>query len=105
MEIAQTYTIDRTQWIKAAEELRQPYWDWADEIVPPPEVVSMSEVMIVTSDGIKRSVKNPLHHYDFHLTPEEFVAPRNEWKRSYRHPRAWQLPLHTLEDDLESFTT
>jgi len=64
----------------------------------------MSEVMIITYDGIMRSVKNPLHHYDFHSTPEDFLTPRNVWKRSYRHPKLDQPPLGTLEDDLESFT-
>jgi tyrosinase len=63
VKIAKGYQ-DQARWSLAAENLRAPYWDWATNIVPPPEVISLEYLDIIKPEG-KKSVPNPLLRYKF----------------------------------------
>ncbi|KAF8988417.1 hypothetical protein BDQ17DRAFT_1374127, partial [Cyathus striatus] len=39
--IADTYTVNKASWQAAANALRQPFWDWARNAVPPAQVISL----------------------------------------------------------------
>lgn len=86
VRIAATYTVDQAAWKKAANDIRQPYWDWAANAVPPPEVISLKQVSITGPDGKKRTVDNPLYHYTFHPIHSSFPAPYNRWPTTLRQP-------------------
>jgi hypothetical protein len=87
LDIAKQYqTQDRHRWVTAAEDLRAPYWDWATNSVPPPEVVSMQSVKIITPDGKTTSVPNPLYQYTFNPIDQSFPSPWKFWKTTIRHP-------------------
>jgi hypothetical protein len=85
-EIASHYQQDREHWVIAAENLRAPYWDWATKSVPPPEVVSLQHVEIITPDGKTTSVPNPLYQYTFNPVDQSFPPPWRSWKTTIRHP-------------------
>ncbi len=86
MEIAATYTVDKEGWKKAAADLRQPFWDWARNSVPPAEVISEKQVTITGPDGKSHRVDNPLYHYRFHPIEPTFSAPYSNWSTTFRHP-------------------
>ncbi|KAJ3896545.1 tyrosinase [Lentinula edodes] len=86
VNIAATYIVDRARYQNAASNLRQPYWDWARNPVPPPEVISLDEVTIVDSSGEKISVPNPLRRYTFHPIDPSFPEPYQSWPTTLRHP-------------------
>ena len=84
--IADTYTVNRAAWQKAAAELRQPFWDWASNSVPPAEVISQQQVTITRPDGTRGQVPNPLFSYRFHPIDASFPAPYSRWTSTLRHP-------------------
>ncbi|KAG7085489.1 hypothetical protein E1B28_003052 [Marasmius oreades] len=88
VKIAATYTsADAQKYKDAAENVRQPYWDWARNSVPPAEVISMDQVTILAApDGRKVKVSNPLRRYTFHPIDKSFPRPYNQWKSTYRYP-------------------
>ncbi|GAW02360.1 tyrosinase [Lentinula edodes] len=86
VDIAATYIVDRARYQDAALNLRQPYWDWARNPVPPPEVISLDEVTIVNPSGEKISVPNPLRRYTFHPIDPSFPEPYQSWSTTLRHP-------------------
>ncbi|KAF9531510.1 tyrosinase [Crepidotus variabilis] len=86
VRIAATYTVDQAAWKQAANDLRQPYWDWAANSVPPAEVISSKQVSITGPDGKKHTVDNPLYHYTFHPVDPSFPAPYRNWKTTLRWP-------------------
>ncbi|KDQ53371.1 hypothetical protein JAAARDRAFT_197528 [Jaapia argillacea MUCL 33604] len=56
------------KWIKAAKELRFPYWDWAEADVANkglPVVLHTDKVTITLPGGTKKEVDNPLSYYPF----------------------------------------
>ncbi|KAG8891850.1 hypothetical protein FRB99_003288, partial [Tulasnella sp. 403] len=65
VEIAKKYQVDQAGWLAAANTLRMPFWDWAVNIVPPPEVISDKQVTITLRDGTQKLVDNPLLAYTF----------------------------------------
>ncbi|TFY82262.1 hypothetical protein EWM64_g1750 [Hericium alpestre] len=85
-DIAKKYTVDQGRWAQAAANLRQPYWDWASNAVPPPEVISEQQVTIVGFDGKKVKVDNPLIRYKFHPIDPSFPSPYSGWQTTLRHP-------------------
>lgn len=86
-EIAETYTVDKARWQSAAANLRQPYWDWAAEPVPPAEVISLEQVTIITPDGNRTAVDNPLRRYKFHPIDSSFErTPYAKWPTTVRRP-------------------
>ena len=87
VEIANTYTVDKDKYQSAAESLRSPYWDWAKNMIPPPEVIELTEVTIVMPNGSKQSVQNPLFTYHFHpIDPGFAETPYDRWNRTLRYP-------------------
>lgn len=86
-QIADTYAVDTDAWKQAAAEFRHPYWDWASNSVPPPEVISLPQVTITTPDGKNTSVDNPLMRYTFHpVSDGGFYGPYNQWPTTLRQP-------------------
>lgn len=86
-QIAGTYkTYDRREWVDAATKLRQPYWDWAENIVPPPQVISLDQVEITAPNGRRKNVTNPLRRYTFHPIDPSFPLPYSRWQTTLRQP-------------------
>ncbi|KIJ46617.1 hypothetical protein M422DRAFT_249772 [Sphaerobolus stellatus SS14] len=86
-KIAATYTTDTASWQQAATNLRQPYWDWAKNAVPPPEVISLAQVTITTPTG-RKAVTNPLIRYKFHPIDPSFPDPYSQWPTTLRQPNS-----------------
>ncbi|KAJ8453836.1 hypothetical protein ONZ51_g13376 [Trametes cubensis] len=84
--IAEQYIINVCCWREAAEDLRQPYWDWAKSFIPPPEVISLQEVTIHTSDDRLTKVRNPLLRYRFQPIDQSFLGSFAKWPTTIRHP-------------------
>ena len=95
LKIAEKYRVDKASWMTAAQNLRAPYWDWATNIVPPPEVISLQTVSIITFDGTARTVPNPLYQYTFHPIDSSFPSPYSGWKTTIRHPNPPNSPNST----------
>ncbi|KAH9889909.1 tyrosinase [Cubamyces lactineus] len=85
-DIAKRYKVDQPAWEKAAADLRQPFWDWAKNTLPPPEVISLDKVTITTPDGLRAEVDNPLRRYRFHPIDPSFPDPYDNWATTLRHP-------------------
>ncbi|KAK7036243.1 tyrosinase [Favolaschia claudopus] len=86
IQIAATYTVNQAQYKQAALQLRQPYWDWASNALPPPEVISLDKVSIVAPNGQTIQVANPLRRYTFHPIDPSFPSPYSSWKTTLRQP-------------------
>jgi tyrosinase len=86
VEIAATYTVDTEDWKQAAVNLRQPYWDWAVNAVPPSQVISDTQVTITGTDGKQALVDNPLYHYTFNPIDPSFPQPYSGWQTTIRQP-------------------
>ncbi|KAJ7088141.1 photo-regulated tyrosinase [Mycena epipterygia] len=86
IRIAATYTVDQDRFKQAAMELRQPYWDWARNSVPPAEVISLDQVTIIAPNGQRTQVDNPLRRYTFHPIDPSFPDPYSGWQTTLRHP-------------------
>ncbi|KAJ7264514.1 tyrosinase [Mycena haematopus] len=84
--IAATYTVNTVRFQQAALELRQPYWDWASNAVPPPEVISLDTVFIIAPNGQTVEVDNPLRRYTFHPIDPSFPDPYSSWQTTLRQP-------------------
>ncbi|KAI0270015.1 photo-regulated tyrosinase [Gloeopeniophorella convolvens] len=115
LDIAKTYKVDQQRWLSAAQNLRAPYWDWATNTVPPPEVISLSTVDIITPDGETTAVPNPLLQYTFHPIDKSFPSPYSHWKTTLRHPdnnspnattdvRALIEQMRSVQEDITSST-
>lgn len=86
-EVAATYTTpDKAEWVKAAEDIRQPFWDWAANAVPPDQVIASKQVTITGHDGRRVTVDNPLYHYTFHPIDKSFPRPFSSWPTTLRQP-------------------
>ncbi|KAF8500857.1 photo-regulated tyrosinase [Russula emetica] len=106
LDISQQYQ-DQQRWSSAAQNLRAPYWDWATNVVPPPEVISLQTVDITTPDGNTTTVPNPLYQYTFNPIDSSFPAPYEYWQTTIRHPDNPNSPdattdVQALTDDLSS---
>jgi tyrosinase len=96
LDIAKKYQ-DQSRWLRAAQNLRAPYWDWAVNSIPPPEVISLEYLDIVKPEG-KKTVPNPLFQYKFDpihpsfkkyyddAEDDEKPLPYQDWKNTIRHP-------------------
>lgn len=85
-QIAATYQVHKEDWVQAATDLRQPYWDWAVNAVPPDEVIALKKVTITLPNGRRGSVDNPLYHYTFHPIDSTFPEPFSKWRTTLRQP-------------------
>lgn len=97
LEIAKSYSSDQPAWLSAAQDLRAPYWDWATNSVPPPEVISMQTVSIMAPDGRTTSVPNPLYQYTFNPIDPTFPPPWKYWTTTIRHPDNPNSPNATTD--------
>ncbi|VDC05544.1 unnamed protein product [Peniophora sp. CBMAI 1063] len=82
--IAGNYTDPAFQ--TAAQELRLPFWDWANNSSPPGQVVSDAQVNFVSANGSVQTMTNPLLAYRFHQVDAEFESPFNTDPTTLRHP-------------------
>lgn len=64
-QAAAKFTVNKDAWTQAAQQIRQPYWDWAQYALPPDEVIRASTVTITNYDGKDITVDNPLRRYTF----------------------------------------
>ncbi|KAN0127413.1 Common central domain of tyrosinase domain containing protein [Lactarius tabidus] len=116
LDIANTYEVNKQFWVDTAWKLRMPYWDWARNCVPPPEVIFMETVNIITPNGKMTSVPNPLLKYTFNPVPQSFPHPYNFWKTTIRSPNSPNSSdastdvqglidnLSSIQDDITSST-
>jgi len=107
LQIASTYQVDTQSWVTAAQNLRAPYWDWATNTVPPPQVISLETLDIITPDGQTTSVANPLLKYTFNPIDPSFPDPYSNWQTTIRHPDDPSSPnattdVQALISDLQS---
>ncbi|KAJ7480969.1 common central domain of tyrosinase-domain-containing protein, partial [Mycena latifolia] len=103
--IAATYSVDQDRFKAAALELRQPYWDWASNSVPPPEVISLDQVSIIAPNGETIQVDNPLRRYTFHpIDPSFPMEPvdYSRWETTLRHA---DTTGPDATDDVEDLTS
>ncbi|KAK0223503.1 photo-regulated tyrosinase [Armillaria fumosa] len=100
--IAEKYTVDKERWKAAAANLRAPYWDWAANSVPPPEVISLTTVNIIKPDGKSGPVANPLLNYGFHPIDKSFPRPYSGWPTTLRHPTSARPNATSDINDLKS---
>jgi tyrosinase len=84
--VAAKYTVDQAAWKQAAVDIRQPYWDWAANAVPPDQVIALKQVIITGPNGQKVTVDNPLYHYKFHPIDPSFPQPYSGWQTTLRQP-------------------
>ncbi|KAF8874304.1 tyrosinase [Mucidula mucida] len=84
--IAATYKVDQAAWKQAATDIRQPYWDWAANAIPPDQVIALKQVSITGPEGKMVTVDNPLYHYKFHPVDPSFPAPYSGWTTTLRQP-------------------
>lgn len=61
IDIAEEYNDD--EWTQAAETLRIPYWDWAEDATVP-AFAGQEEIEVETPDGTE-NIDNPLYDYKF----------------------------------------
>ncbi|KAF9444741.1 polyphenol oxidase [Macrolepiota fuliginosa MF-IS2] len=85
-QIAATYAVDKDAWKQAATNMRQPFWDWAQNSVPPPQIISMQQVEITAPSGRRSNVTNPLMRYRFHPIDGSFYYPYSQWQTTLRRP-------------------
>ncbi|OAX41795.1 Di-copper centre-containing protein [Rhizopogon vinicolor AM-OR11-026] len=103
-------------WIKAAKELRFPYWDWAEMDVATdglPPVLYEDKVKIMVAGGQKQSVDNPLSFFSYvGGVPSDFadetdlsapgqVAYFSKWLRTYRYAASTPDPKGSQIDLLQ----
>ncbi|KAF5359836.1 hypothetical protein D9756_003579 [Leucocoprinus leucothites] len=88
IEAAKQFTVDKEAWTQAAQDFRQPYWDWGFQLVPPDEVIRNEQIQIVDYNGSKVSVQNPILRYQFHPIDPSFSPYRdfNTWRTTIRNP-------------------
>jgi tyrosinase len=83
-EIAQLYPTDQARWLDAAARLRIPYWDWVTHVIPPKEVLELTELIIETPLGLVTK-RNPLFSYTFH--DQERSSLPADWNTCTRRHR------------------
>ncbi|KAG2082901.1 common central domain of tyrosinase-domain-containing protein, partial [Suillus cothurnatus] len=101
-------------WVKAAKELRFPYWDWAEKDVSEnglPPILYEDKVEIVAAGGQKQIVNNPLSSFSFvDGIPSDFadetlrtgqVATSTKWHRTYRYVASTANPEGSNIDQLQ----
>ncbi|EKM78992.1 hypothetical protein AGABI1DRAFT_85838 [Agaricus bisporus var. burnettii JB137-S8] len=93
--VAEKFTTpNKEEWLQAAKDLRQPYWDWGywpndpDFLSLPDEVVRLEEVEITDFDGTRIKVENPIRRYKFHPIDPSFEGDFAQWPTSVRYPNA-----------------
>ncbi|KIY46442.1 Di-copper centre-containing protein, partial [Fistulina hepatica ATCC 64428] len=112
-QFEKTGRFEKNVWRDAAQALRFPFWDWAEERVVKeglPPVLSDDEVTLsVGSEKVK--VPNPLSYFKFKSIPTGFVnitdvtAYFAEWPRTVRYapsnPNIWTSDTDALNKSLK----
>jgi len=99
VEIAAKFTVDKEAWVQAAQDLRQPYWDWGFQLVPPEELINKRDVAIVDYNGKKITVPNPILRYGFHPVDPSFNTGDPSFK--LRNSRITvRNPNRNLQEDI-----
>jgi len=107
LKIAHEYTTDRFGWVKAAQNFRVPFWDWARPIAAgePAVPVEMrtTTITIITPQG-EKTVKNPVHSFTFlsKFPYTTFDAPYNGWQTTLRYPTSDQPDAQSQMDLFDS---
>lgn len=70
-------------WQRQAEAFRLPYWDWAQKLVPPPQIMQNKDLLIAGPNGKTETFKNPFYNYKFHPIPD--FSPDGS-PETYRNP-------------------
>lgn len=97
--IEKQYPEEAGKWIPQAQQLRFPFWDWADPATNPqglPAVLYEDTVVITLPGGQTATVQNPIAYYTFQEGfPYDFADVYNsstgqtayysKWTRTYRH--------------------
>jgi tyrosinase len=82
--------VNKDLWVKAATELRQPFWDWAhaEGPIPPKQIISMPEVEITQASGVKKFVENPFLAFKFPSKESRasFSGSYQTWETTLRSP-------------------
>ncbi|KAH9913106.1 uncharacterized protein B0H18DRAFT_1126575 [Fomitopsis serialis] len=88
LKIAHEYTTDKLGWVKAAQNFRVPFWDWARPVPA----------------GEPATVKNPVHSFTFlsKFPYTTFDAPYNGWQTTLRYPTSDQPDAKSQMDLFES---
>jgi len=62
------------QYLRAADEFRIPYWDWARGTMtgPVPDFFTTPTLTLTTTDGVSMPFSNPLYSYRFRPIPDGF---------------------------------
>ncbi|KAM7216111.1 Common central domain of tyrosinase domain containing protein [Rhypophila decipiens] len=85
----------RNKYVAAAKDFRSPYWDWA--MKPPnngdafPTLFVSRNISVVDTDGRNKTVRNPLHRFDFHpVNPSagDFDESFSRWNYTIRYPNS-----------------
>lgn len=98
-DIVRAYTKvpDRSEWARAALDLRFPFWDWARRIelgqpvVPSVLTSKTTKIWVPTRDGnhtAEHTVNNPLFcgQLKEEYPRNTFRSPYNKWVTSIRYP-------------------
>lgn len=103
LNIAGQYTTDKADWVRAAENFRVPYWDWALPIPAGkpavPEEMRNTTVFITTPEG-EQVRKNPVHSFTFtsKFPYTTFDAPFKGWQTTLRYPTSAQPDAESQMD-------
>ncbi|KAI6039021.1 common central domain of tyrosinase-domain-containing protein [Pisolithus marmoratus] len=97
--IEKQYPQEAGKWVPQAQQLRFPYWDWADPTTNPnglPSVLYEDTIGIMLPGGKNATVQNPISYYTYERgIPSDFTDVYNaasgqtayfsKWTRTYRH--------------------
>ncbi|KAG8791695.1 hypothetical protein FRC12_008393 [Ceratobasidium sp. 428] len=106
------------KWLRAARDLRFPFWDWTDKSTGAegiPSILRDETVQLIKSDGQTYDHPNVLAYYSFNKPVDGFtnrleiveiqtsgkplpedIAYFREWNRTYRRPNS--SPINVTED-------
>ncbi|KZP16341.1 Di-copper centre-containing protein [Athelia psychrophila] len=100
--IAQGYQ-DKMRWNNAATTLRQPFWDWARNAIPPDEIISLKQVTITTPDGKRTKFDNPFLKFKFPSakSTSTFQPPYRGWGTTLRCPPTEAANAQSDVDELK----
>jgi tyrosinase len=94
--IAEKYEGDQEEIYKlAALELRQPYWDWASNIIPPEDIINRETIVYNAPPfGEEMRMSNPFRRYTFSepIDPS-FKTKDEDWTKyqtTIRYPKYFQ---------------
>ncbi|KIY62440.1 Di-copper centre-containing protein [Cylindrobasidium torrendii FP15055 ss-10] len=103
--IANTYTPAlRATFQNAASVLRQPYWDWAANALPPVQVYQLDTISYRAPNGNIATMANPFRRYAFQNNSHQSFpnSPYNQWPTTLRQPTSTSA---SATDNIPSLTS